>query len=481
MLVLKDLNKVVLKKYCIRIGLIFISLLLCQSALPYRSSSEVEDQVIIKIESVIPINEVIAEFQGEAIDSVVFQNIFLTEFADPQAIDNIITALGNIPEVIYVQRNYLIGLPETFQISQQFPDTDCPRLLDGESPPQYFSDAGAYSIKIDSANILASGENIVVAVIDNGVEFEHPLFNNSFVSTGYDLIDKDDYAAEVSGSVYGHGTFVSGIIKRVAPDCKLLPIRAFDGDGQSNSFDITKAIQLAINDSFGVDVINMSFGMYTSNPAIEDAISTANNLNIAIVAAPGNDNTVMTSYPAAYSGVIAVSAIDNFDIRAGFSNYGEYIDVCAPGVDVYSSLAGEYEWGTWSGTSFSAPMATGICALMKELEPDLTSIEIEEIIRLAADKELQWGIVSPPDIEYGSGRINAFKTLFLLKRGDVDDNGDLNILDIIYLIDFIYKSGPSPILLSDLGDFDCSGYIDILDVVAIINHLYKNELQPSCF
>lgn len=481
MLVLKDFNKVVLKKYCIGIGLIFISLLFYQSASPYRSSSEVEDQVIVKIESVIPIDEVIAEFQGEAIDSIIFQNIFLIEFPDPQAIDMIITALGNRPGVTYVQRNYLIGLPESFQVSQQFPDNDRPRLLDGESPPQYFSDSGAYSIKIDSANILASGENIVVAVIDNGVEFDHPLFNNSFVSTGYDLVDEDDYAAEVYGYVYGHGTFVSGIIKRVAPDCKLLPIRAFDGDGQSNSFDITKAIQLAINDSFGVDVINMSFGMYTSNPAIEDAINIANNQNIAIVAAPGNDNTLTTSYPAAYPGVIAVSAIDNFDIRADFSNYGEYIDVCAPGVDVYSSLAGEYEWGTWSGTSFSAPMATGICALMKELKPDLTSIEIEENIRLAADKELQWGIVAPPDSEYGSGRINAFKTVLFLKKGDADNNGDMNILDIVYLINFIYKGGPSPIPLSDLGDFDCSGYIDILDIVAIINYLYKNKLQPSCF
>jgi hypothetical protein len=437
-----------------------------------------EFEVIIKLERGYLIDSVIFGYQGTIIDYDSVGNVYLVQFPGAYIIEQIIDTISTYPGIVFIQPNYTMGLPEIFLGSQSFPDDQQPSYQYGVSPPNYFGENNPYSINVDTAHIYSRGENIVVAVLDNGVDFSHPLLEGSFADQGYDFIDDDNDPSEMEGELYGHGTFVCGIIKRVAPDCKLLPIRVFDHMGYSDSYIVADAIYYAITRS--VDVINMSFGNYSSNPIVQDAINYAVNSGIALVAAAGNNNINFPTYPAAFPGVIAVSAVDSTEYRAYFSNFGDYIDVCAPGVDIYSSLAGLYHWGTWSGTSFAAPMATGICALILTDKPDLSSFEMEQFIQFSAEHHLLWGDIIPPNDEFGYGRIDALYAAFNAGLGDVDDSQDIDILDITYLINAIYKNGPQPVPDYFIGDANCSGKINLLDITCLIQLLYKGGPTPFC-
>ncbi|MHA1280342.1 MAG: S8 family serine peptidase [Candidatus Helarchaeota archaeon] len=457
----------------------------CQSADGYLHNntiymSFVDDQIIIETVDDVNIELIIDNYQGEVIDSIDFLSTYLTQFPGSLPIEIIIEALNINPNVKFAHANYIMGFPETFQISQQFPDENQPPLLEGESPPIYYEDGGCYSIGNDSANIIAVGTDIVIAVIDNGIDLAHPLFENDLILPGYDFVDDDYYPDEVPGNAYGHGTFVSGIIRRIAPGAKLLPFRVFDEDGYAGSFDVAQAIYTALIDSSNVKIINMSFGTYHTIDIIEHAINSAIDSGIIIVSSPGNDNTSTPTYPSSYDDVISVSAIDSLDLKADFSNYGNYIDVCAPGVKIYSSLAGEYQWGYWSGTSFSAPMAAGICALVLEIYGTISPSEMDLCLKETADRNLLWGTIGVPDDEYGFGRLNAYNVVLHWKRGDVDNNNQFNILDISFLINYLYKNGTDPDPVVAVADFDCSGGINVLDISALINYLYKDEPRPVC-
>ena len=459
---------------------------ICDSAMGCIEDNSITDcfapnQIIIKIEDGLNLDSLLEEFGADIIDSIPEKDVYLAlRTTYSYDLQEIIDSLHAKPGIIFVQPNFLIGLPEACQIAQAFPDDDAPSHLVGFSPPDYYGDTGAYVIESDQANLLARGENIIVAVIDNGIDYNHDLYGGSFAGSGYDLIDNDTLAAEEPGSLYGHGTFICGIIKRVAPDCRFLPIRAFDCNGYTDVFMIAEAVYLAINDPCDVNIINMSFGLYTDNSVLQQAINDALMAGITLVAAPGNDNSSRFHYPGAYPGVIAVSAIDSLDNVTAFSNYGPYIDVCAPGENIYSALPDTLMWGIWSGTSFSAPMVTGVCALILSLNPLLSPLEMEQNIRFTADRELQWGMVEAPDDEYGYGCVNALNPVIYWKKGDVDNSGSIDIIDVTCLINYIYKNGPAPNPFVELGDVDCSGAMDLMDITLLIAYIYMSSEPLNC-
>jgi len=436
-------------------------------------------EAIIKMEEGFSIEPILYQYQGFPLDSIVGDNLYLVSFSPSYMIEDIAEEIAAQPGVIFIQPNYAVGVPETFHVSQDFPDDSQPQLIWGSSPVSFFSDYGCYNIQSDSANIYATGEDIVIAIIDNGFKMDHPLLVDAILPNGFDFIDFDNDPSPEPGQLLSHGTFVCGIIRRIAPDCNILPIRAFDSTGFSNSYMLSNAIRYAIAQS--VDVINMSFGTYTSNPIIQEAVADAVQAGICLVAAVGNAGTNIPTYPAAHPGVLAVSAIDTMEYRAEFSNYGDHLDVCAPGVNVYSSLAGDYEWGWWSGTSFSAPYTSAVCALILSQESNLTPFEIESLIKETADNNMYWGSFNPPSSEYGYGRVDALNSVFDASLGDVNDTGNRDVYDIIYLINALYNDGPAPIPVADIGDADCSNVINIFDITYLIKFLYIDGPRPSCF
>jgi subtilisin family serine protease len=161
-----------------------------------------------------------------------------------------------------------------------------------------------------------------------------------------------------------HGTLTVGIIAAMAPESQIMPLRVFDDNGNADFFSITRAIHYARMQQ--ADIINMSFGIATNSTSIRKAVDAARNAGILMVASAGNSNSSAAQFPAAFTGVISVAAVDLADKKGSFSNYGSTIDISAPGVNIISAYPGGY-YSIVSGTSFSAPMVAAQAALIRSV------------------------------------------------------------------------------------------------------------------
>lgn len=192
-------------------------------------------------------------------------------------------------------------------------------------------------------NVTTGSPDVVVAVLDTGVDFSHPDLKGRLLP-GVDWYYRDRDPADDDG----HGTFVSGIVAAnrntmgvagIDWNCKIMPVKV----GGPNGFPVSMVaygIYSAIDS--GADIINMSFGGYVDSGIKSEAIWEAYREGIITVAACGNDSSLEPMYPASYLPVISVGASNQSDERAYFSNYGYYMDLLAPGTDIYStSLGGE--------------------------------------------------------------------------------------------------------------------------------------------
>jgi len=255
------------------------------------------------------------------------------------------------------------------------------------------------------------GSGVIVAVLDTGVDTTHPDLRDNLVE-GWNFVDKNSNVTDLDG----HGTMVAGIIAAVAnngigivgvaPEVKIMPLKVLTSKG-GNWVDLDLAIIYAANN--GADIITMSLGGRSSllfDAATQAAINFAYQQGCVLVAAVGNDNSSEPFYPAAYDKVIAVSAIDQSDKKAWFSNFGSYVDLSAPGVNILSTMInGTYTYG--DGTSFAAPFVAGVAALFLSKHPDLTPQEAAETLYNQAEDlgESGW------DEYYGWGLVNAYSAV----------------------------------------------------------------------
>ena len=243
-------------------------------------------------------------------------------------------------------------------------------------------------------------KSIVVAVVDSGVS-PHSFIKSRIQSGGYDYIDGDSDPSDVSGGT-GHGTHVAGTIVDCTPglSVKILPVRVLGKNGSGTMSIGASGIRYAAD--HGAKVINLSLGGPASND-MDSAVNYAINKGVVVVCAAGNDNKNTSSVsPARNSKAIVVSAIDSSDQKAYFSNYGNSIDVAAPGVNIKSCVpGGGYE--SWSGTSMACPHAAAVAAMYRLAYPSKTPAEIEKLMRSKA-KDIG---VSGWDQYYGAGLVYA--------------------------------------------------------------------------
>lgn len=254
-------------------------------------------------------------------------------------------------------------------------------------------------------------ENITVAVIDGGIDLNHPDLTNQIdvaydaIYDSYNTVPEDDHGTHVAGiiaSSMNNGIGVAG----VSPNTRIMVINIFDESGYAYTSDLIDAIYFAI--SKGANIINMSLGSYQYSSFENDAIQDAYNSGLLIVAAAGNESTYEPSYPASYDNVISVSSTDQDDSDSSFSNYGQYIDIAAPGSNIYSTVTKDtYNW--MSGTSMATPVVAGVAALVWASEPSLTNEQVANRLISTADDLGPIG----KDYYYGYGRINAKKALKL--------------------------------------------------------------------
>ncbi len=246
-----------------------------------------------------------------------------------------------------------------------------------------------------------TGEGIRIAVLDTGIDYNHPdLEDKMWDGIGYDFVNDNDDPMDTDG----HGTHVAGIIASVAPDAELMALKVIEEEGGKWQ-DVSKAVLFARNN--GADIISMSFGGRTSPlaRAFEIQLDFAYNVDgIYLVASAGNEGTDTRYYPAAYDSVSGISAVNYEKEKTGYSNYGDWIELTAPGGDtdkrVYSTLPGG-EYGNKIGTSMATPFVTGVAAIMLGANPTLSGPQTrEKLWEQAVD-------LGDPDY-YGYGLVNAY-------------------------------------------------------------------------
>lgn len=250
----------------------------------------------------------------------------------------------------------------------------------------------------------SAGKDVIVAVIDTGVDLTHPDIQDHLVK-GYNVINpelppEDDV---------GHGTHVAGVISAVVNNRlgiagmtwtgRIMPVKVLDETGAGSTYAVAQGIIWAVDN--GAKVINMSLGNYADSDFLHEAVRYAFDRDVVLVAASGNDNTNQPSYPAYYPEVFAVAASDADKSKAPFSNYGDYIDITAPGVNIPSTYP-SHQYAALSGTSMASPHVASLAALIRSVNPSLRNTEVMELIRRTAEDLGDPGT----DSYFGYGLIN---------------------------------------------------------------------------
>jgi len=256
-----------------------------------------------------------------------------------------------------------------------------------------------------------SRRTIKVAVIDTGVDLDHPDLAGRIVG-GYDYVENDPFPDDE----HGHGTHVSGIIAALTDnglgvsglagkaDVHIIPLKILDEEGNGSVSNEVKAIYDAVK--MGAAVINMSLGATLPSKAEHDAIRYATEQGVLVVAAAGNE-AGKVNYPAAYPDALAVAATNDQDRVPFFSNNGPEVDLAAPGLDIISTVA-DNDYAYMSGTSMAAPHVSALAALLQATSPKRLAIsDLRALLaNTAADIEARG-----KDRYSGHGRIDFLKAV----------------------------------------------------------------------
>ena len=348
-------------------------------------------------------------------------------------------------------------------VTFEYAFTYLPLILDCTSPP--FAEVVRYNQSIINAPAMWSLENscldeqfaeITIAVIDTGVDLDHPDLQANIVSgrtyvSGTSTPDDD----------HGHGTHVAGSaaagkndigVLGIAPHAKILPIKVLNQDGNGFISDVASAIRWAADN--GANVINLSLGGVSATSTEQAAVDYATSRGVLVIAAAGNCGSPssyflngcsyvdQTSYPAAFDNAMAVASTTSTDAQSSFSTQGSYVEIAAPGSSIYSAVPG----GTYafaSGTSQASPHVAGLAAFIWSLNPSLTNAQVRSVINSTA---VDLGSAGR-DIQFGYGRIDAYAAV--IQGVNVADNASplVNAQSAPLMVDLAAPHAPGEILV----------------------------------
>jgi thermitase len=362
------------------------------SALAQASAAEPEVSLIIKPKSSMPeaaLHALVSAHGGRAVSNIPQLNVRIIRLP-ANASAKALAAISKHKDVEYAEPDFTAS------------------ALNTANDPQFTSGAQWSLQKIEAPvawNTTTGSSNVVVAVIDSGVTASHPDLAGK-VLPGYDFINNDTDATDDNG----HGTAVAGLIgaatnngigmAAVSWNSMILPVKALGADGNGSYSAISNAIIWAADR--GARIINLSLGGTSASTTLQNAVNYAWNRNCVIIAAAGNSGNDVPQYPGACTNVVAVSATNSSDARASWSNFGTYVDIAAPGVNVLT-LQGASSYSNWNGTSFSSPITAGVVALMASANAGLNNATLVNTLLANAD---DLGTVGY-DVNFGHGRVNA--------------------------------------------------------------------------
>ena len=337
----------------------------------------------------------------------------------------------------------------------------------------FYSGTPDADIDAPEAWAISTGtSNVTVAVIDTGVDYTHPDLAPNYAG-GYDYVFNDADPMDD----HGHGTHVAGTIAAamqnltgspgqaegvvgVAPNARIRAYKVCRSDGTCDDFAIQQAIARAISDK--ANVINMSLGDPSYSQSLDNAVQDAWNAGLVIVAAAGNSGTTDPLYPAAFDNVISVAAFDEDHQRASFSNYGDWVDISAPGNTIMSTypmtmcgastVPGQTGCYTWlSGTSMATPHVAGAAALVWSRSDVRRNSQVVDILLSSADPK---GTSNQRlDTWTVHGGLNLYNAMTYISTKPVADAGpDQSVIDDDH-------DGAALVTLNGTGSNDPNGSI----------------------
>ena len=384
------------------------------------------------------------------VEDTLLDNIYILHIPKEANIFSIVLDYALSPDVVYVEPNgiaYACGTPDDEFFSNQWSLQNMGQVIRIQKAlgpiTLPFRCSGTFDADIDAPeawDLETGNPDVVIAILDTGIDYTHPdLMENIWENMNEipgDSIDNDGngYIDDIRGWDFayddndpqdelGHGTACAGIagavgnngigISGVCWNCTIMPIQVMDETGSGYWTDMAQGIIYAADN--GADVISMSFGGYDVPNLLLDAVNYAYTKGVFLCAAAGNHNEQNKTYPAAYEHVTAVGMTNLHDRRAHFlrfgSNYGDWVDIAAPGSIIYSTSPTYYispfvkaSYDSWSGTSFATPMVAGAAALLLSKDSTLTPDEVKAFLCNNVDPYSGNKYI-------GTGRLNAYKAL----------------------------------------------------------------------
>ena len=319
--------------------------------------------------------------------SLTGHTIYRWRIDDGRTVADVIRELGTEQRISAAQPNF------TFTLQ------DARSSREGD-PAQY----AVAKLHLTEAHRLANGENVLVAVIDSGIDGSHPELAGVIAGT-YDAVTgeerPDAHGTAIAGAIAAHARLIG-----VAPRVRLLAIRAF-GTGaapEGTSFGILAGLDWAVQ--HGARIVNMSFAG-PEDPVLRQALGNARKQGVVLIAAAGNAGPDSApAYPGADPNVIAVTATDKDDRVFAMANRGSYVALAAPGVDILTAAPnGAMQLAT--GTSVAAAHVSGIAALLIERKPSLRPDEVRKVLMSTAHRVG----ARPRDDAYGAGLADALDAI----------------------------------------------------------------------
>ena len=357
---------------------------------------------------------------------------------------------------------------------------------------EYVESWGTAHIGADLAHASGNkGTGVKIAVIDTGIDYNHQDLDDNYAG-GWNCIANNSNPYD--DSTNSHGTHVAGIIAAeengigtigVAPEAELYAVKVLDQAGNGTLESVLAGIQWAANN--GMDIANLSLEGPNVQP-LQDACNAAYNAGLLLVAAGGNTSGGSVRYPGGYSSVIAVTATNSIDQRASFSPIGSALELSAPGLSIFSTIAGG-GYGFISGTSQASPHVAGTAALYFLTNPadansnGMIHDDVRELMQVTA---IDLGDPGRDNI-YGFGLVNAGVIYACDCEGNFDADSDVDGSDgLIFKMDFgrSHFNDPCEINNPCNGDFDCDGDVDGNDASIFRNDFgrspFNNPCLPDC-
>lgn len=352
-------------------------------------------------------------------------NIYQVDYVPTRKLEDIINEILQDENVEYCEPNYthrmfytpndpLTGITDYFAQIDAFKAWDITRI--SNSVVIGIVDSGFETTHEDlAASIEINHHDPVNGLDDDNDGFVDNYWGWDFVGADY-LNPKEDNDPNISSETAEHGLHVSGLagaisdnskgISSVGFNARLLLVKCSADNNGTHIYRGYEGIRYAVD--HGAKIINCSWGTEVYSAFGKDMIDYANSKGCLVVAAAGNDNNLSVQYPAAYPGVLAVANVDKNDVKSPTSNFGRYIGISAPGVNVLSTTY-KNGYGIKSGTSMAAPIVSSAAALLKSHFPHLSMPQIAETLKSTTDE------LDSKNPNYkgmlGSGKLNVYKAL----------------------------------------------------------------------